>query len=108
MAYQTGNSRSQLDYVLVRKSNGKMVKEVKVVAGEECAPQHNLVVCNLIIKSPMKVKKLFVPRRKIWKLKQDATKEKFSTGVRQNLDTKKKGAKVNDKWSCLKECSGSF
>ena len=42
---------------------------VKDVAGEECAPQHKLFVCDLIIKSAKEVKRPFVPRRKIPKLR---------------------------------------
>ena len=34
VTHQSGNSSSQLDYVLVRKSNRKIVKDVKVVAVE--------------------------------------------------------------------------
>ena len=29
---------------------------------------------------------------------------KRNLAVRQNLETKKKGTKVDDKWYCLKEC----
>ena len=47
-----------------------MIKDVNVVAGRECAPQHKLVVCNLIIKSVKDVKGL-----KILKFKEYATRE---------------------------------
>ena len=60
----------------------KMVKDVKIVVGEECAPQHKLVVCNLIMS--VKDGKRLVPRCKI----------KFSTNARKNLEAKKKGVKV--------------
>ena len=56
VTYMSGNSSRQLDYVLVRKSNRKMVKDVKVVAAEECAPLPKLVVCDLIIKSVKEIK----------------------------------------------------
>ena len=42
VTYQPGNSSSQFDYVLVAKSNRKMVKDVNVVAREEYAPQYKL------------------------------------------------------------------
>ena len=47
----------------------KMVKDVKVVSGEERTPQHKLI-CDLIIKSGKEAKKTFIPRHKIWKLRQ--------------------------------------
>ena len=81
VTYQSGNSSSQLDYVLVRQSNRKMVNDVKVVAGEECAPQHNFVVCDPIIVSAKGANRTFVPTRRIWELKEDATEEKLSEGV---------------------------
>ena len=61
MTYESGNSSTQIDYVLVRKANRKLVRDVKVIAGEECAPQHKLVVCDLNIKSMVERKRPFVP-----------------------------------------------
>ena len=54
--------------------------------------------------SVKKVKRPYVPRRKIWKLKEVATKKEFSANIKQNLETKKSGTKVEDKWTCLEEC----
>ena len=67
--YQSSNSSTQLDYVFVRKSYRNIVKDVKFVAGEICAPQHKLVVCALIIKSVKEAKRPVDPRQKIWKLR---------------------------------------
>ena len=76
--YESGNSSTQMiDYVLDRKSNRKLVRDVKVIAGEECAPQHKLVVCDLNIKSTVERKRPFVPRMKIWKLKDSVNSDKF-------------------------------
>ena len=47
VTYESGNSSTQIDYVMVRKANRKLVRDVKVIAGEECAPQHKLVICDL-------------------------------------------------------------
>ena len=51
----------------------------------------------MIIMSVKELKRPFVPRRKIWKLRGC-----YSTDVRQNLEAKKKWAKVEDTWLCLK------
>ena len=69
VTYQSGNSSSQLDYTLVRKSNRKMVKDVKVVPGEEYDPQQKLVVCDQIVESAKEGTRPFIPQRKIWKLR---------------------------------------
>ena len=97
VTYKSGNSSSQLDYVLVRKSYRKMVKDVKGVTGEECAPQHKLVVCDLIIKSVRRKLKDLLTLGKI--------ENKKSLLLKQNsvqMLEKKKGVKVEDKWYCLR------
>lgn len=42
--------KSQIDYFLDRK----LVRDVSVIGGEECALQHRLLVCNLHAKSECK------------------------------------------------------
>ena len=42
--FKSGSSQSQIDYVLVRRAMRKLFKDVKVIAGEECTPQHRLMV----------------------------------------------------------------
>ena len=38
--YQSGGNSSQIDYVLVRKSDLKLVRDIKVIPGEEVLTQH--------------------------------------------------------------------
>ena len=66
------------------------------MAGEECVPQHKLVVCDLIINC-VKVK--------IWKLLPTRNAEQMleSLGAKKK-GSKKKRAKLEDKLFCLKEC----
>ena len=46
VTYQSGDCKTQIDYMLYRSfiSFRKMVSNVKVIVGEECATQHKLVV----------------------------------------------------------------
>ena len=104
VTYQSGNSSSQIDYILVRKAHRKFVKDVKVIAGGECATQHRLVVCDLSVKSVKEVKRPFVARRKVWKLKKVVAREDFSAAVKQKLESLDKGTRVEDQWSALKSC----
>ena len=55
----------------------KMVTDVKVIPGEECALQHNLLVCDLRLKMPPPSKRKFTPRLKIWKLKDPEISQRF-------------------------------
>ena len=47
ITYQSGNAKTQIDFILLRKRNLKMAKDIKVIPGEECVPQHKLLICEL-------------------------------------------------------------
>ena len=47
LTFRSGNAYSQIDYILVRKSDFKSVHDVKVISGEECVSQHKLLVGDL-------------------------------------------------------------
>ena len=51
--YESGGVSSVVDYVLTRKNS---MKEVKVIPGEACVPQHKLVVMDMRIKRSTKKK----------------------------------------------------
>ena len=44
VTYQSEDCKTQIDYILYKRSFRKMVSNVKVIVGEECATQHRLVV----------------------------------------------------------------
>ena len=46
---RSGNTATQIDFMLFQKSLGKLVMDVKVIPGEEVALQHHLLVCNMMI-----------------------------------------------------------
>ena len=46
ITYCSGDKRTQVDYVLYRKSFRRAVTNVKVIHGEECAPEHSLLTCD--------------------------------------------------------------
>ena len=55
ITYQSGDNRSMIDYLMVRKADRYLVKDVKVISSEECVPQHRMVIGRLVI--PMKPQK---------------------------------------------------
>ena len=77
ITYQSGGASTQIDYILLRKGFRKQVTDVKVIPGEECASQHRLLVCDFKINIPPQSKRKFIPRLKIWRLKQPAKKLEF-------------------------------
>ena len=52
ITYQSGNAKTQIDFILLRKQNLKMAKDIKVIPSEECVPQHKLLICELRLKTP--------------------------------------------------------
>lgn len=68
ITYQSGSIRSQIDYILLRKRDFKLAKDVKVIPGEECTLQHRLLICNLRLLYSEPRSQPFVSKRRIWKL----------------------------------------
>ena len=65
ITYESGGCQTQIYNILVRKSDRKVVKDVKVVSGEECVSQHRLLVCDIVVKNAKEVKRKYRPRRKV-------------------------------------------
>ena len=80
ITYQSGDYRSMIDYLMVRKTDRCLVKDVKVISSEECVPQHQMVIGRLVL--PMKPQKkkivMFVPKPRVWKLKDEETSRLFT------------------------------
>ena len=52
ITYQSGNVKTQMDFILLMKRNLKMAENIKVIPSEECVPQHRLLTCELRLKTP--------------------------------------------------------
>ncbi|MBJ3377361.1 hypothetical protein JGC18_24975 [Salmonella enterica subsp. enterica serovar Typhimurium] len=70
VTYESGGTKSMLDYILLRKADRRrMVRNIKVIPGEECVTQHHLVVGDFVMrKMQKKGKQLHVVRLWVWKL----------------------------------------
>ena len=69
VTFHSGNNESQIDYILVRKRDFRYERDVKVIPGEECAMQHKLLTCDLKLTFKNPTPKPFVPKRRVWKLR---------------------------------------
>ena len=65
ITYKSGQAATQIDYIMFRKRMRNFVKEVKVIPGEEVAPQHQLLVCDMQMARPPNTKRKFFPRLKV-------------------------------------------
>lgn len=80
VTFESGGNKSLIDYVLVRRKERSMVRDVKVFNGEACIKQHKLVVCIVELREKEKMTQqttTTTPRIKAWKLKNPEITEKF-------------------------------
>ena len=73
---------------MVKSSDRKLVKDVKVIPGEEVFTHHKLVVCDLAVKSRKEKKKPYIPKLKVWKLKDPDTKNSCLPLVRNQQNVR--------------------
>ena len=77
--YQSEDCETQIDYILYTRRLRKKVANVQVIVGEECVAQHRLVVVDLKVLTHSHLKRTFVPRTMILKLRDLANLILFST-----------------------------
>ena len=75
VSFKSGNDRSQIDFILVRKSEQKLVKDCKVIPGEAVVSQHRMVVSVIQVGEEVTKKRVVQRKLKIWKLKGDNIKK---------------------------------
>ena len=54
-----------------------MVKNIKVIPSQECAPQHKLLTCELGLKLTKPHPKSFFPKLRYWNLKEQTVQKEF-------------------------------
>ena len=113
ITYQSGDNRTIIDYLMVRKIDPCLVKDVKVISSEECFPQHRVVIGRLVIPMKSQKKKIVnvVPKPIVWKLKdEDITRlfiyEIAARNVNKADDIQKKCLLKKETWlkSSKQEC----
>ena len=83
--HNSGGSKSQIDFILYRKTFKSMVKNVKVIPGVEGALQHHLLVCDLVHTIRRSVKRKFNPHLRTWKLRDPAAAKVFAISLNAKL-----------------------
>jgi len=65
ITFDSRGNKSQIEYILMRTADRKLVRDVKVIPGEPCLTQHRLLVCVLSSKEviPLIKRKLFISSR---------------------------------------------
>lgn len=103
VTYESGGCKTQVDYVLIRKGERKVVSNVKVVQSEACIPQHKLVICDMNLMNRVEKKReVFVSKCKVWKLKDAEPQLKFEEKMKLKADVRGEEG-VESLWTFLKE-----
>ena len=101
ITFSSGGNETQIDYLLVRRSQLKWVKNVNVISSEECISQHKLLVGDIILSSTPRAPVRLPPRVKTWKLREEPIRAAFEESFKQKCGTVPEG--VDDAWSHLRE-----
>jgi len=95
ITYESGGMCTMIDYILTRREDRKCVRNVKVIAGEECVSQHRLLVCDMELKELKEKKRVCSEKLKVWKLKDVTVKNLFQQEiVLQNEETDRSADEV--------------
>ena len=77
ITYQSCGFSSQVDYILLQCNKFLLIKDIKIIPGEECITQHHLLICDLKLKISKNTEKKFAPKLRAWKLKDPSMKEAY-------------------------------
>jgi len=97
VTYVAGPLKSTVDYILVRQEDKAKVRNIKVISSEECVTKHKLLVMDMWFKATKSWHRKFEPRERVWKLKDEKTREEYRSMVGDKVEEAKwKGLCVND------------
>jgi hypothetical protein len=103
ITYCSGGHETVTDYVIERRRH-RMVKDVKVVPGEDLAPQHRLLIARLELHTNVLQKKSkYEPRIKVWKLRNVELQRKFQDLVSEGAKCRQDGEDVEGIWNNFKD-----
>ena len=83
--FESGNAKTQIDFILLRNRNLKMVKIIKVIPSEGCVPQHKILTCELRLKTPKSHSTPFSLKLRYCKLKEQTIRKEFKWIVKSKV-----------------------
>ena len=101
--FKSGNAKTQIVFILLRKCNLKTAKNIKVIPSEECVPQLKLLTCELQLKTPRPHPKPFSPKLRYLKLKEQTIQNEFERVFTSKVNAfNTAAASAEDNWNLLK------
>ena len=92
----------QSDYCFVRSNQQKFLKDIKFLTSEEFITWHNPFVCDFKIRKVKQIRRMFVPKRKIWILHEDSVKNGFTPYVSKQKECSQEDASLEGYRKILK------
>ena len=96
VTYKNGGRSTQVDYFMCRRAYLKEIGDCKVIAGDNVAKQHRLLVCRMTLETRKRRTTKAEPRIKWWKLKKEDCCEEFREEIRRALGGKEE---LPDDWT---------
>jgi len=66
VTYAAGPVKSTVDYIILRQEDKAKVRNIKVIANEQCVPKHKLLVMDMQFSTRKRRRKKFEPRVRVW------------------------------------------
>ena len=85
VTYKSGDRSTQVDYIMCRRAYLKEIGYCKVIAGDNVAKQHRMLVWRMTLETKKRKITKAEPRIKWWKLKKEDCCEEFREGIRRAL-----------------------
>ena len=102
VTYNSGGCATQVDYILVRRTELKLVKNAKVIENEECIPQHKLFVAVLKIQTPSERPRFIATKRKLWRFREPEIQAECQISIKERCGDVTPCCV--DAWNNLKDC----
>ena len=104
LTFRSGNAYSQIDYIMVRKSDFKSMRDVKVISDEECVSQHKFLVGDLELNTSFSKLRSIPPKRKLWKLSNPEVRLQYRNSVHESAQYFQNANNSDSAWTEIKTC----
>ena len=84
ITFNLGETETMIDYIPVNNKYRSIVKDVKVIPGEEIMGQYCLLLMDMVFKKKFRRKVKFRNKLKLWRLRKSEVKEEFAERLTTN------------------------
>ena len=103
VTYSSGGAETQIDFILVRRQDRRLVRDVNALT-EECVTQHKLIVGEVKLDRPKVRKQRYTPKRRVWKLREEDNREVYREELRARAASNvPESQEVSELYRVLKE-----